>query len=371
MYKKKLKDRISNILRSESNISFEDLCKKSLGAFPFIIHSLLNKEQKQRFSNYLRPTILENKQLLPSENPANYDWRFTEKTNINLFEKIKGKNYRIALFGTPSLYLELFKNNENVHLFDINSILTRYLPQKKNIHIVDLSTHVFNESNEFDCVLMDPPWYSNYYEKWISQANLITKRDGLIYTSLFQELLRPEAKKQRLNIISNLTSIGNIEIHKNFLNYKTPQFEKEVFDYYNIPIYNNWRVADLIKVRNEVKLTKMETLSNMKDTWMRFEINEISISLKNENRSNKIHIKSPYKNGDSLLKSISLRNEIKNEVNLITSQNKGYIVSGTKKLASVLREIEKGLSLEAICEEHNLNKDEFNQVSNFLNTIST
>ncbi len=332
----------------------------------------MDKKQKNLFRKDIQPPKAAMEKPLPAENPANYDWRFTKETCISLTEKIKGNNSKIALFGTPALYLELLKNKENVHLFDVNSLLINYLPKKTNVHIVDLNTHTFIEESDFDCVFMDPPWYVDHYQKWTSQANIITKAGGRIYVSLFQELLRPKAIKQRNKILSNFNLIGNVDIKKNFLNYITPQFEQEVFDYYNIPIYKNWRVADLIEIRNETELPKTKNPS-IKDHWLRFEINNITISLyivKN-NSNEKIDVKSPYKNGDSLIKTISARNNAKKNANLITSRNQGYLVNGSKKLAIVLREIERGSTLKDVHEKCNLDLVEVRKVSNLLKDILT
>ena len=132
--------------------------------------------------------------------------------------------------------------------------------------------------------------------------------NGEIIITLFQEMLRPKAKKELTSIKTFAQKIGTIEIVEDFITYITPLFEKELFNYKNIPCYGNWRIADLLiikKLNNNV----LPSVKNIKsDVWTRIEIGTQTVAIDNKKgRGKKVKVRFPYEDEDSLIKSVSER----------------------------------------------------------------
>src|SRR5687768_1337576 len=102
MYEKELKLHIQDIVKNKKKLSFEHLCKLSKGAFPVLIYSLIDNKLKTKYKKKYQG-LKELNNIIPEENPINYDWRFDNFTIKKIIELVKLKKYKkIALFGTPS-----------------------------------------------------------------------------------------------------------------------------------------------------------------------------------------------------------------------------------------------------------------------------
>ncbi|HKR06257.1 MAG TPA: hypothetical protein VJY62_16595, partial [Bacteroidia bacterium] len=252
MYKEKLEKHIVKIIKKKNIKSYDDIFKHSKGAFPDLVYPLVLRIDSGSLFKKKYYGLREVNNIIPESNPSNYDWRFDKITSKKLVELIKHRKYkRIALFGTPSLFIQLCRYIKDITLFDINELLKSHFDNDKRIIIDDINTVDFKNIDSFDCIIMDPPWYLDYYQVWLQKGNNLLKMKGEIYITLFQELLRPKAQNERTKIINTARKIGSIKLTENYIQYITPLFEKELFNFKNIPCYDNWRTADLLIIKKE------------------------------------------------------------------------------------------------------------------------
>lgn len=371
MYLDDLKEHIESLLKTSDIKSYDELFKYSKGAFPDVVYTLISNLKSANSLNKKYYGLKELTSIIPESNPTNYDWRFDNSTTKKIISLIQKRKYtRIALFGTPSLFIPLSKITKGIVLYDINEPLKAHFNNDRRVILGDINEFNFKDIKLFDCVIMDPPWYLNYYKAWLQKGNSILKLNGEIIITLFQNLLRPKAKNE-LSIIKTLSQkIGPIEIIEDYVTYITPLFEKELFNFKNIPCYGNWRIADLlvIKKKNNNVLPRIRNFKS--DNWIRFEIGTQTIAIdSSKNNGKKIKVIFPYKNEDSLIKSVSERDLVRKNLNFITSRNRGLIISGCDKVVSILKSISNNKSKTVAIKENNLTQTEILEFQKILNTI--
>lgn len=371
MYLDDLKIHIESQLSTKDIESYDELFRYSKGAFPDVVFPIISNLKSVNSLNKKYYGLKELTSIIPESNPTNFDWRFDNTTIKKITSLIRRKKYkRIALFGTPSLFIPLSKISKDITLYDINELLRVHFKNDKRVIITDINTFDFKDIKLFDCVIMDPPWYLNYYKIWLQKGNSILKVNGEILITLFQEMLRPKAKKELTTIKTFAQKIGTLEIIEDYVTYITPLFEKELFNFKNIPCYGNWRIADLLIIKKETN-NILPSIKNVKtDNWTRLEIGTQTIAIDGSKCIGQmIKVRFPYKNEDSLIKSVSERDSVRRKLNFITSRNRGLIITGCDKAIAILKSISNGVSKNIAFKENNLTKAEIVEVQKILNTI--
>ncbi len=370
MYLLKLKKHIQSIIENVHLQTYDDVFRNSDGAFPDLVYSILKEQFPEVIlgKGYSGLKILSD--TIPEPNPSNFDWRFDVDTAVNIVEIVKRKGYKnIALFGTPSLFGAIREFSSNVTLYDVNEVIKRHFENDSRVIITDLNLHNFSNTESFDCIIMDPPWYLDYYHSWISKGFSTLEVEGDIYITLFKRLLRPRAETELVKIKGMVDSLGNWEILQNFITYTTPLFEKELFNYKDVPCFNNWRVADLLiikKIENStIKIPKVLPKNN----WVRFEIGTQVIAIKVlKDNVDEISIEYPYPENDALMKSVSNRDQIRKKINFITSRNRGLIIHGTQRTCSILKVLQD-YNVEVVYKKFKFSNKEQVEFEKILDTI--
>jgi hypothetical protein len=368
MYLTTLKDHLRKILTEQNLNSYDEIFYQSEGASPTIVYELLKNETYFSSNHKIITKAVIGDSFLPEPNPVNYDWRFDKDTLSYLMNLVKISGCkRIALFGVPSLFLLLKNLDLEVYLFDINETLERYFKSDR-VWIGDLNTLNVKNYELFDCVIMDPPWYLQYYETWLAKANKIIRPDGLIMSTLFEYLLRPNAKKELSRITHIAEDYGSYQIHKKAVVYETPRFEKEMFLSLDIPCFENWRTADLLQITKKKEHTTPINIPN-EVPWVRLIFDGQLIAIKSEHYQKQLTVKYPYPGNNAEIRSVSNRDRIRKRLNLITSRNKGLIITGGDKLIEIISQLNLGQNLTGIIEKLMLSKKESEALIQILNLI--
>jgi hypothetical protein len=371
MYINDLKSQIINFINQSHNVTFDDLFLHSRGAFPDIVYEISKDLLPSEFKIVNFESSSVKNSILPEPNPINYDWRFNDKTIGKIIEIIRDNNFsRICLFGTPSLFPALSNIISDVSLYDINSLIKNHFDNDIRVNIIDINNHDFSDISPVDCIVMDPPWYIDFYQIWLQKAESILKPNGKIYSTLFQELLRPKAKREITLIKGLAKQIGTFEILDSFLEYTTPTFEKELLKYKGIPCFKDWRIGDLLII-NKLENNRLSYVKDKRQSlWQHLIIGEQTIAIKQDKFiQNKIKVNYPYPNGDNFIKSISDRDKIKKKINFITSRNKGLIIEGGGKVSKSLKAFTEGSALEDIYSNEAMSPEEICEFQKILTTI--
>jgi len=337
---------------NEENWDLTELAKVAQGITPFEL-----REVVKLFPLNKKIQIHRNDPLLNLEsNPIDYDWRYELNTVCDLVNLLNKRHISIGCFGTPTVFKELV-NTAEVILFDINPFLKSEMPLHEDKVIqVDLSNELV-EGYEFDSIIMDPPWYNDYYISWFKQAINNLKNGGVIYTSKFPTLVRPSAQEDWQYIISEFEDLLSSENKEMTLLYETPTFEKETLESFGLYNIGNWRKADLVSFKLIKKLHQNLDAKN-KNKWKRYRFGNKTVSIKITNDNfQELEVKSPYEDGSYTLKSVSQRHIARNKVNFITSRNKALIIKGTEKVDLFLQKLSQNNDINSIIDNNYSQKE--------------
>ena len=127
--------------------------------------------------------------------------------------------------------------------------------------------------DSFDIILLNPPWYFDYYEIFIHRALELLKNTGQIYLTLFQPLSRNKALQDLIKLESFIASTNPESItHLMNTEFEMPNFEKRVIESYSVPLPDqNWRSGELINIRykgNKQNTTIVDFFDNT--NWKRY-----------------------------------------------------------------------------------------------------
>lgn len=100
----------------------------------------------------------------------------------------------------------------------------------------------------FDVVVMDPPWYPDYFVQWLAVALRCVRAGGRIISAFPPRLTRPTARLESRMFTGALKLAGSTQIRKSFLRYSTPLFEAEMLEAVGMDPYVAWRAADLLEI---------------------------------------------------------------------------------------------------------------------------
>ena len=373
-YRHKAQARVITALK-DSPSTFEELCKKSGGLYPTIVRDIIKKLKLQ---NKLVPLFTsampvlsceiddecyyEKNSLITSKiqnNPVLSAWYFSWNTCSRLAQLDQWKDKKILFLGTPRLFEFFLTRNFGAHLtlVDLDNKVISILRQKyqtypQNHHIefinkdllsFDSSEFQKEDSDKYDFVFFDPPWYLEHYCRWLDIALKFIKPEGNIVFALFPMLLRPDAVTERKKILDTCREIGrNTFVCPDILEYDVPSFEKRELEEEGIYLDGNWKTADIVILsgitgHNELMINAAdEGYSN----WIEFDLLgtrwflNVSKQVPQSNDLISLLGKSRF------LTSPSRRNKQFEKANLLSSKGHGFCVSDISTFQIVIEKLQ-------------------------------
>lgn len=369
-YYEKLEKRIDMILK-RNKCTFLEIVKECKGAYPIDVLKILGstkylKIEEQAFlyeemeNSYVKELVTER----IDNNPILCSWYFSIDTCKKIVDMYSWDNKRILFLGMPRLFEYFAGNVKNAHftLVDLDVYVLNKLRENDNsnknhtIINADINDIGFELNENFDFIFLDPPWYMEYYDRWIAQSNKILNRyGGVILFPLFQELTRPHAEEERKTLLRKLDeTAADYLVISDFVEYEIPTFEERELQNYGVVLESPWKRADLI-VAKGIRNYKCEILDKKVDEnkWHEIDIFHIRIFIdtKEKNRGENVAIRYITEDG-AYLKNPSRRNQELNLANMLTSRGQGYVVESPKKLLFILKEVkekaEKGADMGTV-----------------------
>lgn len=388
-YERILKGKILDILKNR-NLSFDEIIKDIEGAYPEDIYNQLNllmkdsiiffnedsfTYQSDKVSAANHNTTLQIQQELSHKHnsflkfswldahPADYDWRFNPKTILSLEKRILNLNLqqeKIALFGTPTIYAQMYQKIEDLDLFIWSQTIIDELKEfglSKGLFYHDLFNPI-NSDKKYSLVLSDPPWYNPFYEAFIVRSSEKLNIGGKMLLSMLPKLTR-EGANDDIKYILEFTKKCGFKLDNyliNELNYQIPAFEKLDLIGKGINI-NEWRNGDLAIFTKISECKEKIIVTRPKDEpiWKDFVYGQkkIKLRIKSERESNNI-LRVSYANGkQSFLGSVSRRNTYRKYIDLWTSDNAAFTIKGLHILEMIINDIlQKRLNIDQVIREY-------------------
>jgi hypothetical protein len=313
----------------------DDLCKSAQGAFPIdVLKAIEGLIETGTYSGEPVETR-DYSYILPEPHPIDYEWRFLKDTSISIADLSEKCGNKIACFGTPTVFQELAKRNHNVKLFDRNNLLIEHFEKifTQKMVVSDLLVDSIKQDSH-NTIVMDPPWYPDHFKVWLKQALKLVKCDSYIITTIIPDLVRPNAKKEKEEILKLLEQIGVINFENVIATYETPFFERETLNIQRIPVVCNWRKCEILRVKVKTNDIHINTTPIFEPKWKRIQFGSqvVAVKVDSSTKNKKISAKPPYQDGSYILKSVSKRDKISDKINFWTSRNRCLIISGNSKV---------------------------------------
>lgn len=356
-YYKKLEKRIDEVLK-QSKFTFQEIVRECKGAYPLDVLGILGSakylQTREGVFLYENPEDSYVKEFVTEKidnNPVLCSWYFSIDTCKKIADMYLWDNKKILFLGMPRLFEYFARNVKNAHftLVDLDDYVVNKLKENddyyKNHTIInaDINDIGFEVKENFDFIFLDPPWYMEYYDRWIAQSyKILNKHGGILLFPLFQELTRPHAEEERKNLLGKLDeSSTNYLVISDFIEYEIPTFEECELQNYGVALKSPWKRADLIVVKG-VRDYKCERLDKRLDEskWHEIDIFHIRIFIDINEKARGENVKIRYIAEDrAYLKNPSRRNQELSLVNMLTSRGQGYVVESPEKLLLILKEI--------------------------------
>jgi hypothetical protein len=225
-------------------------------------------------------TLDEDLHLLPQPHFLDLDWRFSYKSINSILkfvsENVKSENDKrgkVCYLGCPSLALyhsrQIKEMDVDFTLFDKGHFaLEKWLEKKcideKNYFQYDATKKIPGEYlHKYDMVIMDPPWYEEFYESFLTRAVSFVRENGLIgfvdypgYPGQTEKVRTfSEIKEKLFGNDSNFTSYCSLEVAYHIPGYEEvwqghKEFVHSAIDTYRPAYMEFYLVSTLPEIEN-------------------------------------------------------------------------------------------------------------------------
>lgn len=359
-YKRLIEECIHTVINQGAQ-SFTDVCRACKGAFPLEVYEAVKRLHLESHPSIAEINLdlkVDNfviEDFQPEPSPINFEWRFTYNTAKKLSDYVKSFGNRVLCIGTPSVFRFLISQGVDAQLIDCNKFLLHTYPSSIANRIYTKSIEEIGKSESinsafFDTIIMDPPWYVDQIINWVKIARKLIKQHGTIVLTLFPELVRPSAILDRAEVFAFLDKIGTVKKIESIVEYEIPVFERETISALNLPVIGNWRLGDLITLNpnSDNPLLSSTTFTQINEEWNHFRFGQQLVGVKTKIINDRIKVESPLKDGSFLLKSVSAREVVRNNISFWTSRNRVALVTNTEKVCDFLTKLDQGNQPESL-----------------------
>ncbi|MFN8050500.1 MAG: class I SAM-dependent methyltransferase [Acidimicrobiales bacterium] len=115
-------------------------------------------------------------------------------------------------------------------------------PQEDDPHSVETVL------GRYDAVVLDPPWYPEYYVRWLEVALRCVRPGARIYFVAPSRFVRPTSQIEGLALHAALQQCGRVRELGRAIRYATPLFESDALQSLGFDPHIAWRSAELIEL---------------------------------------------------------------------------------------------------------------------------
>lgn len=302
---------------------------------------------------------LETPPCLGEPHPADYDWRYSSSSLTALREKavpvIQARG-RVALLGCPSLFPVLASIGGKVTLFDRRPAAIdqlRSLGLREGLIKHDLFDPLDGIKSEYDLVIADPPWYPTFHKAFIVRASELLRGGGLLLLSVLPWLTRPEAIKDRAEIFEfgGRAGFDLSGFEEGVLRYQTPPFERAALATQGIEC-GEWRHGDLGTFRKIGDAPELATpRPSNEPEWDEFRLGCKTVKVRRRKEASRCSFRAEFVDVNAVLGSVSRRSPLRAKIDLWTSDNVAYKVSGLTVVREALARLQRGEAPQEVADE--------------------
>ncbi len=282
---------------------------------------------------------------LPTEHPLDYDWRFDRPTRGAIIDAIHHvRPDRVLLLGCPTLAVDRRMPPVPTTLIDDNPALAVSDPSNLvRHHRVDiLNQPLVTTGVEADCVVADPPFYSDIVAAFLCAAAAGLHVGGHLFLVLPSRWARPAASKDADDALTFARDLGFTMLNRrpDAACYVTPKFERATHHRLGLPgVPNRWRTADLAQLTlSRRTLHTVPSSHSDRHLWHEVRLGEARWRIRVPTTTNpNLSIGPDLLIDERSLVTVSRRDNARCDANVFTDDNRAYRSSQPDVLLHLLR----------------------------------
>lgn len=289
----------------------------------------------------------------PVPHPLDFEWRYAGAAIDRLLHKWDEVAGPLVLLGTPSVAASAVTRcpSKRVIVFDANAAALSHLRcnyPSVETKLCDLVRDELPAVIPGAQVVIDPPWYPEFFEAFFWAACRISLPGATVLVSLPPLGTRPGIREERARIFSSAARMG-LEIDhldRGVLPYVTPHFEQNALQaeaIIGVPL--DWRRGDLVKfVRNGSDPGPRPLPLSPFERWREIAVSGVRIRIRDRAAPGfDDPCLIPLVQGD-ILPTVSRRDPRRAKVDVWTSGNRVFACHSPTIFAHVLRALLLGES---------------------------
>lgn len=283
--------------------------------------------------------------LLPPH-PLDYEWRFSRVAVEVLVETCNSctpPDAPIALVATPTIVAspEARFGGRIVTYFGIDTDVLRALgPPAWLAGLVDVNL-LKRPSNAgtFATVIMDPPWYEEYVQRFLWFAGQITRAGGTLLLAMPPDGTRPDIVGENLRLLAWCRELGfeREAMALARLPYEMPPFERNALRAMDIlNIHPTWRKADMWRLRKLRSVSPAWPGDVAYSPWSEHRFGSVRIRINHDAPSQGEDPRLRSLIANDVLPSVSRRDRRRDEARVWTTGNRIFACDAPKILSAVV-----------------------------------
>lgn len=277
--------------------------------------------------------------FLKNPHPLDFEWRNTNKSLnylTDLIAELNRPDDSVLIMGMPTLFATLCIKDipQKVILVERNEPIINSLSKITNDRTKIIKADIFKAKHsnigKYDCVVMDPPWYTLHLFQFVWLAAKCLKVGGTMVISIPPMNTRPNIDRERVEWFDFCQKQGLCieNLYSSKLQYAMPFFEFNAMRSAGVKnILPFWRTGDVVTFKKmREKDTVREPFEEPTSDWQEQIIDNVRIrvNLSTIDTSDfTINSIVPF----DILPSVSSREPIRQQANLFTSGNRIFNVS--------------------------------------------
>jgi len=292
----------------------------------------------------------------PDPHQSNYEWRFTfegARLLLDTVQSLCGSAARVCFMGcpTPFLFAALAGLSESILLLDNGTPTISYMRTVgfgAQVREHDLLLGLPSElSSGFDAVVMDPPWYPEYYANFLDASSRAVVKGGYVLSALFPPCTREAAADERATVLQAGFECGLsvVSLCQGVLRYDTPHFEANTLALSGVEPLPNWRQADLLVFVKTAEPGGLRPAVVRPSSWKEWILGKCVVKLRvTTERFDNCEILVPIRGQNALLPTVSRTCELIPHIGLWTSSNHAYRVNRPDLVGRILDLMSRGMN---------------------------
>jgi hypothetical protein len=344
-------------------MDFDGLVRALPGVYPSdvarILGDLTSRPFRAKGSIVETPTSLKGDGL-PVPHPLDYDWRFSEATQVFLSQRVASllpKHGAVTLLGAPSLFERLLMSRPDarIQLADGSAETISFLTDRYGKRGL-FARNLLRQSpprGSVDVVVADPPWYPEYSRAFVWAAGQLVRVGGMLLLCGPNQGTRPDAMEEWEQAKKFAQSFGFHSVDfESVLRYQTPPFEQNALNAAGHSfVSSDWRTGCLATfARKCIHVVDRPAGASEYDLWHQETVGGVRWRLRRMKGAKPVCPALYAITPDDVLDSVSRRDHRRRDVDVWTSGNRVFSCPDTSTLVLILRGLGTGASCVTVVE---------------------